>query len=247
MARNDSLRRGNNIEMLILSILSTEDCYGYQLSLLIKDYSQGKISLPEGSLYPALYKLVDNGLISDEKRQVGKRLTRVYYHMEPEGKDYLNQLIEEYNSLHSGIQSSARQRKETNLLMFKKRNDFDQYLKNIRISFPVFHKAERRFFQDFSANVREYQAIHPMSTLSDLEEEFGRPKDIIMDYFYNMNSSSYLLYMKRARYLRIITASVIIFLIAGTIIESYFYYTLYKEWATNEIKSEQTVIYYLDE
>ena len=78
--------------------------------------------------------------------------------------------------------------------MFKKRNDFDQYLKNIRISFPVFHKAERRFFQDFSANVREYQAIHPMSTLSDLEEEFGRPKDIIMDYFYNMNSSSYLLY-----------------------------------------------------
>ena len=46
--------------------------------------------------------------------------------------------------------------------MFKKRNDFDQYLKNVRISFPVFHKAERRFFQDFSANVREYQAIHPM-------------------------------------------------------------------------------------
>ena len=61
MARNDSLRKGNNIEMLILSILSTEDCYGYQLSLLIKDYSQGKISLPEGSLYPALYKVVDNG------------------------------------------------------------------------------------------------------------------------------------------------------------------------------------------
>lgn len=99
-------------EMLILSILSTEDCYGYQLSLLIKDYSQGKISLPEGSLYPALYKLVDNGLISDEKRQVGKRLTRVYYHMEPEGKDYLNQLIEEYNSLHSGIQSILNKTKE---------------------------------------------------------------------------------------------------------------------------------------
>ena len=98
--------------MLILSILSTEDCYGYQLSLLIKDYSQGKISLPEGSLYPALYKLVDNGLISDEKRQVGKRLTRVYYHMEPEGKDYLNQLIEEFNSLHSGIQSILNKTKE---------------------------------------------------------------------------------------------------------------------------------------
>ena len=34
------------------------------------------------------------------------------YHMEPEGKDYLNQLIEEYNSLHSGIQSILNKTKE---------------------------------------------------------------------------------------------------------------------------------------
>ena len=168
--------------------------------------------------------------------------------MEPEGKDYLNQLIEEYNSLHSGIQSILNKTKEGDeLLMFKKRNDFDQYLKNVRISFPVFHKAERRFFQDFSANVREYQAIHPMSTLSDLEGEFGRPKDIIMDYFYNMNSSSYLLYMKRARYLRIITGAVIVFLLFSAVAESYLYFTMYKEWAATKVTTEQSVIYYLDD
>ena len=57
MARNDSLRRGNNIEMLILSILSTEDCYGYQLSLLIKDYSQGKISLSRGIALPGFIQI----------------------------------------------------------------------------------------------------------------------------------------------------------------------------------------------
>ena len=131
--------------------------------------------------------------------------------------------------------------------MFKKRNDFDQYLKNVRISFPVFHKAERRFFQDFSANVREYQAIHPMSTLSDLEGEFGSPKDIIMDYFYNMNSSSYLLYMKRARYLRIITGAVIVFLLFSAVAESYLYFTMYKEWAATKVTTEQSVIYYLDD
>lgn len=91
--------------MLILSILSSQDCYGYQLSLLIKEYSGEKISLPEGSLYPALYRLTDEGYISDEKRQIGKRLTRVYYHIEPEGKKYLNKLLEEYYSLHDGIQS----------------------------------------------------------------------------------------------------------------------------------------------
>ena len=32
--------------------------------------------------------------------------------MEAEGKDYLNQLIEEYNSLHSGIQSILSKTKE---------------------------------------------------------------------------------------------------------------------------------------
>ena len=52
--------------MLILSILSTEDCYDISFPFNQRLLS-GKISLPEGSLYPLLYKLVDNGLISDEK------------------------------------------------------------------------------------------------------------------------------------------------------------------------------------
>lgn len=105
MGRNDSLKRGNNIEMIILSILKEGDCYGYQLSQLIKEYSAGIISLPEGSLYPALYRLSDNGYVSSEKRPAGKRLTRIYYHIEPTGMEYLNTLIHEYNDLHYGIRS----------------------------------------------------------------------------------------------------------------------------------------------
>lgn len=105
MARNDSLKRGSNIEMIILSILKGEDCYGYQLSQLVQEYSAGIISLPEGSLYPALYRLSDNGYISSQKRQVGKRLSRIYYHIEAEGIEYLNELVNEYNNLHYGIRS----------------------------------------------------------------------------------------------------------------------------------------------
>ena len=33
-------------------------------------------------MYPILYRLLDEGLISDEKRLVGKRQTRIYYHIE---------------------------------------------------------------------------------------------------------------------------------------------------------------------
>ena len=59
--------------------------------------------MPEGSLYPALYRMLDKGYISDEKRQVGKRMTRVYYHLEPEGKAYLDTLLESYVRTNRGI------------------------------------------------------------------------------------------------------------------------------------------------
>ena len=38
--------------------------------------------MTEGALYPILYKLSDKGYVSDYKRLAGKRLTRVYYHLE---------------------------------------------------------------------------------------------------------------------------------------------------------------------
>ena len=43
------------------------------------------------------YKLQDQGYISDSaKVKVGKRQTRVYYHLEPAGKEYLSQLTHDY-------------------------------------------------------------------------------------------------------------------------------------------------------
>ena len=47
-------------------------------------------------MYPVLYKLIDKGHITDNKKQVGKRLTRVYYHIEPSGQNRLEELTQEY-------------------------------------------------------------------------------------------------------------------------------------------------------
>jgi len=102
--RSDSLKKGKNyVEMILLCLLSEKECYGYQLSQLVKEYSEGIISMPEGSLYPALYRLMADGYIVDEKRLVGKRLQRVYYHIQPSGIEYLRILIDEYNTLNQGI------------------------------------------------------------------------------------------------------------------------------------------------
>ncbi|MCI8307637.1 MAG: helix-turn-helix transcriptional regulator [Lachnospiraceae bacterium] len=89
--------------MLLLYLLSEEDYYGYQLSQLVKKRSNGILTVPEGSMYPTLYRLAEKGYLSYERRQVGKRLKRVYYHLEPAGKDYLKDLLENYKMVKEGV------------------------------------------------------------------------------------------------------------------------------------------------
>ncbi len=77
------------IEMLLLKLLSEQDMYGYQLSQELKKRSSEQYTILEGSMYPILYRLTDNHQISFYEKKVGKRLTRLYYHLEPEGESYL--------------------------------------------------------------------------------------------------------------------------------------------------------------
>ena len=88
---------------MILTLLEREDMYGYQLCQCIEKNSKGFFILQEGSLYPPLYRMLDKGYISDRSELVGKRRTRVYYHIEPSGREYLQKIKEEYFSLNRGI------------------------------------------------------------------------------------------------------------------------------------------------
>jgi PadR family transcriptional regulator PadR len=104
MKSRDNFKKGS-VEMLILQLLLEKDSYGYEISQSIKERSNQIIIIPEGSLYPTLYKMTEKGLISDYKKQIGKRLTRIYYHIESNGKAYLEQLIKDYYEVNSGIQA----------------------------------------------------------------------------------------------------------------------------------------------
>ena len=81
MNNKSNFRRGS-VELLILHLLSQQDYYGYEISTLIREQTDGYLNIPVGSLYPALYKLIDAGYISDYKKQVGRRQVNVYYHLE---------------------------------------------------------------------------------------------------------------------------------------------------------------------
>ncbi|RHM63117.1 MULTISPECIES: PadR family transcriptional regulator [Coprobacillaceae] len=94
------------IEMVLLKIIdSGEECYGYQIVQTLKKQSDGHINIAEGTMYPILYKLTDQGYITSERRLINKRQTRVYYKITPEGKQYLEQLYQHYLTITGCIKN----------------------------------------------------------------------------------------------------------------------------------------------
>lgn len=85
------------IEMVLLSLLTESDKYGYQLSQECKKRSEGRYTILEGSMYPILYRLEESNYISSYEKKVGKRLSRVYYHLEDAGREHLDSLKAEYH------------------------------------------------------------------------------------------------------------------------------------------------------
>lgn len=102
MAISENVKRGT-IELLLLTLLDGEDMYGYQISQELSKRSNGRYTLQESSMYPTLYRLLDKGFISDRQELVGRRRTRIYYHLEPSGKEYLLKIRQEYLSLCGGV------------------------------------------------------------------------------------------------------------------------------------------------
>ena len=103
MKIDKSLMTGSTA-MLILQLLSGEDMYGYQIAHELKIRSGEKFVMPEGSLYPTLYRLIEKGVIADRVEIVGKRLRKYYHLVEPEGKEYLKTIRAEYDKISQGIQ-----------------------------------------------------------------------------------------------------------------------------------------------
>ena len=85
-------------DLLILSVLKHKDMYGYELSKLISDKTHGYVVPKHGTMYPIIYKLIEEGYIQSHTVVVNNK-ARVYYHLEDKGKIYLQQLVEDYDNL----------------------------------------------------------------------------------------------------------------------------------------------------
>jgi len=68
------------LSAIILKLLSEQErMYGYEMSQKVKELSDGKILLKDGSLYPALQKMTSDGLLSFKEENIGGRVRKYYY------------------------------------------------------------------------------------------------------------------------------------------------------------------------
>lgn len=65
------------LDMLVLKLLESEPKYGYQIIQEMKEKSEDVFSLKDGTLYPILYRLEDDGLVMSRwSEAVGKQVSR---------------------------------------------------------------------------------------------------------------------------------------------------------------------------
>jgi PadR family transcriptional regulator len=67
-----------HVDLLILSALDDGPAHGYALVDTLRDQSDGVFDLAEGTVYPALYRLERQGLVSSGWEEGRTRRRRVY-------------------------------------------------------------------------------------------------------------------------------------------------------------------------
>jgi PadR family transcriptional regulator, regulatory protein PadR len=90
----NSLIKGT-LNPIILKLLSERKrLYGYEITQLVKEMSEGKIELTFGALYPILHKLEVDGIVKTESEVINNR-NRIYYSLTDTGKHTAKEKIAE--------------------------------------------------------------------------------------------------------------------------------------------------------
>src|ERR1035437_7152215 len=67
-----------HLDLVLLGVLAANAGHGYAIISALKERSDGVLDLHEGSVYPALHRLEDLGLIAGEWKPAGGRRRREY-------------------------------------------------------------------------------------------------------------------------------------------------------------------------
>jgi PadR family transcriptional regulator PadR len=104
----DNFRKQFNkgvLELAILRLLTKNDHYGYSLIQEINDKTKGVIEMKDGTLYPILYRLEDQGKIESYwlTNPEGRGKPRKYYKITPLGHQAFEAMLEDYLEINQAV------------------------------------------------------------------------------------------------------------------------------------------------
>lgn len=91
------------LDMLILKAVSLGPLHGYGILLRIEQISGAALKVPQGSLYPALYRLVRRAWIASEWGESDNNRKARFYRLTAEGRRQLRSETEQWSRLTDTI------------------------------------------------------------------------------------------------------------------------------------------------
>ena len=96
------------LDMLILKAVSLGPLHGYGVLLRIQQISGGALQIQQGALYPALYRLEQQGLIESEWGTSDNNRRAKFYHLTPLGRARLGEEAASWNRLADAMAIALR-------------------------------------------------------------------------------------------------------------------------------------------
>ncbi len=100
------------LDMLILKAVSLKPLHGYGVLLRIKQISGEALDIPQGSLYPALYRLEHQELIAAEWAPSDNNRRAKYYTLTPAGRKRLREETAGWNRMSAAIAAALNTTRE---------------------------------------------------------------------------------------------------------------------------------------
>ena len=107
MSKPSDLVQGT-LDLLILKILALEPLHGWAVSQRLKQVSGNILQVSDGSLYPALHKLEQEGWITAEWKTSGLGRRAKFYSLTRLGRRQLNKEAANWDRLSAAISAVVR-------------------------------------------------------------------------------------------------------------------------------------------
>jgi PadR family transcriptional regulator, regulatory protein PadR len=94
--------------MMVLQTLAVGPLHGYAIARRIRDASRGGLQVEDGSLYPALNRMLVKGWLKAEWGTSDNNRRARFYRLTPEGRKQLEQEASDFDQLIKSIQLVMR-------------------------------------------------------------------------------------------------------------------------------------------